>query len=110
MKKLLFICAMLLVGSQARAATLTLPSVTFTSPASTTIACTQTGSLAVPVAAGSVIFTCTVSPATWIGSVAANLVAPFAVSGLSGDTFSIIVSSAVTVAGTVSPGSVTTSP
>ena len=110
-KSLLALVALLGTLATANAATVTLPSVTFTGPASTSIACAQTGaSLAVPVAAGTVIFSCTVSPAGWTGVVTSNLAAPFAVSGLSGNTFNIVVSTAVVAAGTVAPGSVSTAP
>lgn len=99
-------------NAQAQGATITLPSVTFTSPVSTSITCVETAAanLVVPVAANTVIFSCTVAPSNWVGTVAASLNAPFAVSGLSGNTFNVIVSSAVTVAATDTPGSVSTSP
>lgn len=102
------------IGSSAAAqgATITLPSVTFTTPASTSITCTETAAanLVVPVAANTVIFSCTVAPSTWTGTVAGSLNAPFAVAGLSGNTFNIVLSTAVTAAATDTPGSVTTSP
>jgi hypothetical protein len=107
---LLLICGVFSLNT-AKAATVTLPSVTFTTSASTSIACVQTSaSLAVPVAAGTVIFSCTVSPSGWSGVITASLNAPFAVSGLSGNTFNIVVSSQVTSAGTVAPGSVSSAP
>lgn len=100
------------LGGAAYAATVTLPSVTFTSPISTSITCTQTAAanLVVPVAANTVIFSCVVAPAKWNGTVTATLNAPFAVAGLSSNTFNVVNSVAVTVAGTVVPGSVSTSP
>ena len=44
------------------------------------------------------------------GTIVGSLNPPFAVSGLQGNTFNIIVSSAVTATGTVAPGSVTANP
>lgn len=112
MKKFLVLAFLLgsLVAAEATT-TVTLPSITFTGPASTSIVCQQTAAnLTVPVAAGTVIFNCTVFPSNWTGVIAGNLNAPFAISNLHNNTFSIIVASQVTVAGTVAPGSVTSAP
>ena len=71
MKNIMLGAALALVSSHAEAqsATLTLPSVTFTSPVSSSIGCTETAAAnsVVPVAANTVIFTCSVSPSTWGG-------------------------------------------
>ena len=93
------------------AATVTLPSVTFTSPPSTSITCTPSGvSLVVPVPVNTIIFNCTVAPSGWSGAVTGTLNPPFVVSGLSGNTFNISLSAAQTTAGTVAPGSVSSAP
>lgn len=96
----------------AHGATLALPSVVFTSPASTSIACTETAAanLVVPVAAGTVIFSCTVTPSTWSGTVT-GVAAPFAVpSGAVGSAFNVTLATAVTAAGTDAPGTLVTTP
>jgi hypothetical protein len=87
------------------ATTLTLPNVTFTGPPGTAITCTQTtASLVVPVPAGTVIFNCTVSPTNWSGAVQSTLNPPFGISGLTGNTFNVVLTAQVTVPGTVAPG------
>ncbi len=109
---LALLTAVLLPGIAARAATLALPSVVFTSPSSTSITCTETAAsnLVVPVASGTVIFTCTVAPSNWAGTVSLSGGSPFTISGLSGNTFNVSLSTAVTTPATNSPGTLTTSP
>jgi hypothetical protein len=91
---------------------LTLPS-SATSPASTGIVCTQTApaNLAVPVAAGATIFSCYVTPLAWRGTIQrGKLRAPFTASHRNGHVFNIILLTPVTTAGTLWPGTVSTSP
>jgi hypothetical protein len=116
MKKLLFAVLALFVflplAAQAQNATLTLPSVTFTLPVSTGINCTETAAsnLVLPVASGTVIFTCAVMPVNWAGAVSLNGSGLFAVSGLSGNTFNVVLTSAVTAPATDAPGTLTAVP
>lgn len=113
MRKLFLAAALTFTALSAQAATLTLPSVTFTSPASTAITCNETAAanLVVPVAAGTVIFTCTVAPSTWTGAVSLNdPTGIFTVSGLSGNTFNVVLALAISAPATDAPGTLTTVP
>ena len=105
--------ALLLAASSAYAITLTLPAVVFTSPPSTSIACTETAAanLVVPVAVGTVIFNCTVSPTAWNGTVVAPLLAaPFTTTAVVGNTFNVTLSAGVTAPATDAPGTLSVSP
>lgn len=83
-------------------------------PNATSIVCTQTVvSLIVPVAAGTVMFNCTVSPTGWVGSVALSNSVPaglYTVVNQSGVTFQVALASAVTVAQTTMPGTLNATP
>lgn len=80
----------------AEAAQFTIPSFTLFGPASTGTVCTPTAAASGPATsapAGTVVFACVVSPATWIGGV--SIVAPnLAVTGLSGNTFNLVLNAA----------------
>lgn len=94
----------------AHAATLTLPSVTVTSAASTSIACTPTAaSYPAPMAVGTVAFNCTVQPAggTYAVSISGS---QFGVTALSGSNFSVSVIGSALPAGSYSPGTLTAVP
>lgn len=95
-----------------QAATLALPGVVFTNSGSTSIACSETSvtNLVVPVAAGTTIVTCTVSPSTWTGTVSLYGGVPFTLTAPVGNTFNMILSAAVTAAATDQPGTLTSTP
>ena len=111
MKKLLLATvAVMLLASPVSAATLVLPSVTITSPASTSITCTPFGApYTAPLASGSVVFNCTVAPATWTGAVSLSG-SQFVVTGLSGAAFNVAVGATALGAGSYAPGTLTTTP
>lgn len=83
-------------------------------PNSTSIVCNQTTvSLTVPVAAGTVMFNCTVSPVGWVGSVALAGTAPkglYTIVNQSGVTFQVALATAATVAQTTTPGTLNATP
>jgi hypothetical protein len=113
MKKLVFAFAIAAaMVKTAAAATLALPGVVFTGPVSTSITCTETAAanLVVPVAAGTVIFQCTVQPTNWLGAVSLSGGSPFALTTPVGNTFNVILSTAVTAPATDQPGTLTTVP
>lgn len=87
------VAALCFLAGQARAASFTVPSFTLTGPPSTGTVCTPIASRAAPVAAGTILSTCTVSPAGWVGGVSLsdNILA---VVNLSGATFNIAVGAA----------------
>jgi hypothetical protein len=111
-KIFLVVTAIGLLASHADAATLALPGVVFTSAPSTSIACTETAAsnLVVPVAAGTVIFSCTVAPSTWTGTVSLSGGSPFTLTAPVGNAFNVTLSAAVTAPATDQPGTLTTSP
>lgn len=111
MKKLLLALSLMLVGSQAHAASFTVPSFTLSGPASTGTVCTPTAAasgLASAAPAGTVMFNCVVSPAGWVGGVSLTDAA-LQVVGLSGTTFNLSLIAAG-VAQTYPAGSGTTTP
>jgi hypothetical protein len=96
---------------QVQAATITVPSFTFTGPASTGTVCTPTAASSGPASAapaGTVIFNCVVSPSDWVGAVALNDPA-LQVVGLNGSTFNLALIAAG-VAQTYPAGTGTTTP
>ena len=96
--------------SGANAASLTLPSVTVTGQtASTSISCTPYPTLTAPVAAGTLLTSCTVSPSNWTGAVSISGT-QFIVSSLTGNTFNVSVGAAPLAAGTYNPGTLTSVP
>lgn len=112
MKSILLAAAasLALISGAANAASLTLPSVTVTGQtASTSIACAAYPALAAPVAAGTVLTTCTVAPAGWSGAVSLSGT-QFVVAGLSGVTFNVVVGATPLAAGTYTPGTLTSVP
>jgi hypothetical protein len=106
------VAVLLLPITAACAATLALPGVVFTAPASTSITCTEAtaANLVVPVAAGATIFSCTVAPASWMGSVSLSGGSPFTLTAPVGNAFNVITSVAVTAPATDQPGTLTTAP
>ena len=90
-KGFLFALSVLSLPIQAHAATLTVPSFTFTGPASTGTVCTPTAASSGPASAapaGTVMFNCVVSPSGWVGAVALND-PPLQVVSLNGNTFNL---------------------
>lgn len=118
MRRVFLVAALTACVGSAQAATLTLPSVTFTQlPASTAISCTETAAanLVIPnggnLPAGTVIFNCTVAPANWTGAVSLNdPTNTFTVSGLSGNAFNVVLAAPVSAPATDAPGTLTTAP
>ncbi len=115
MKNLLLTSAIILgLSTQAQAAkdaAFTIPSFTLTGPLSTGSVCTPTAAssgLASAAPAGTVIFTCVVSPANWIGGVSLSDPA-LQVVGLLGNTFNLALLAAG-VAQTYPAGSGATTP
>lgn len=108
-----FLIALLLLLTSAVAAcaaTLTIPSFTVTSAPSTAITCSAiSSSLQAPVAAGTVLTACTVTPSTWTGVVTVND-SRFLAANLSGNAFNLSVGSTPLAAGTYSGITVTSSP
>lgn len=101
--------------STACAAQLVLPSVVITAPVITsqTPVCTKTdaSNLVTPVAAGTIIFSCVVPPTGWTGTIQFSGGSPFGLTTLSGNTFNVILSAAVSTAQTfAAPGTLTTAP
>jgi hypothetical protein len=101
MRKLLLIALLGAIGfaHYAQAATVNL-SLTFTSPASTGITCTEvTPAPVLPVAAGTLVATCVIAPSTWSGALAeTGADASLFTSSLSGPNVNVNVgSSAITV-------------
>lgn len=110
MKKIL-LGALLLVPTVAFAASFTVPSFTLQGPVSTNANCTATPAASGPASsapAGTVMFNCVVSPATWVGGVALSDAA-LTVVNLSGNTFNLALV-ADGVAQTYPAGSGTVSP
>lgn len=111
MRKFLLASIFALTSMAANAASFTVPSFTLTGPPSTGVVCTPTSAasgLASAAPAGTVMFTCVVSPANWVGGVALNDPA-LTVTGLSGNAFSLALVAAG-VAQTYPAGSGTTTP
>jgi hypothetical protein len=86
------------------------------SPASTAVNCTPEGTGSgnesfgpVPVAAGTVIFYCVVTPSGWYGS-ASGLASPFTTAASLTSSFNITLSTSVTSAGTDQPGTIQLTP
>ena len=107
------VLALAFSAQAASAATLTLPSVTVTtSGVSTAITCNPTpAALVEPLAAGTVLFNCTVAaPAGWAGAVAISSGPQFMVTALVGNAFSVAVGAAALPAGTYAPGTLTSVP
>lgn len=95
----------------ANAAQLVLPSVVITMPAVVSLTPVCVASAQPKSAVGSVVFTCTVPPAGWTGTVQFSGGPPFSVTPLVGNTFNVILSTAVTATTTFpAPGSITTTP
>lgn len=110
MKRLLAFVASLALAGPAVAATLTLPSVTVTSPPSASVTCTAVAvSYPAPMAVGTIAFNCSVSPSTWTGAVSISG-SQFGVMALVGNKFNVAVIGAALAAGTYQPGTVTTLP
>lgn len=107
MKKfgLILAAALALTSSADAQITLTIPAPLYNSATSAT--CAGVPGLNTPVASGTTVFNCIVSPASWTGTVTSNLVAPYALGPIVGNTFTIIVNVAVPTVPTVVPGSVT---
>lgn len=102
--------ALCLAALPARSASLTLPSVTVTTSASTSIACVPTAaSYPAPLAVGSIVFTCSVQPAGWSGAVSISG-SGFGVTSLSGAGFNVAVVGSALAAGSYAPGTLTSSP
>jgi hypothetical protein len=114
MLKLALVVAALFVGAGAQAASLTLPSVTFTQiPAATGITCTQVpaANLVIPTGgslpAGTDIFDCTVQPTGWTGAVSLSGGTPaglFVTTPLNANAFSVVLASPVSAPATDTPG------
>ena len=108
MKKALATLAFLLGVSgavEAQAANYTIPSLSATGTASTGATCVPSGnSLVVPIAAGTVIFICTVAPVAWVPGVASSNEANLAIGsyvnggGTVASTFTLVTVAAVTTA------------
>jgi len=98
--------------SIANAATLTLPSFTVPAgPVSTGITCSPiSNTLSTPVAPGTVLTSCTVAPASWIGAVSLSTGPQFGVANLNGNTFNVIVGPIALAAGTYNPGTLQSVP
>jgi hypothetical protein len=110
MKTLILAATSIFLASSAIAATLVLPSVTVTSAASTAITCSAVGApYSAPLAAGTVVFTCSVAPASWVGAVSLSG-SQFVVTALSGASFSVAVGAAALAAGSYAPGTLTSVP
>lgn len=114
-KMLLAVAVAIVTPALAYAATVALPGVVFTTPSSansTSIACAQTAAtnLVVPVAAGTMIFDCTVQPTSWNGTVTLSGGPPFSLTAPVGNKVKVVLSEAVTTAGTLQPGTLTASP
>lgn len=114
-KVLTGLVSLMLSTASANAAQLVLPSVVVTMPSvvSQTPVCTPAAAsaLVAPVAVGTVAFSCVVPPTGWVGTVAFSGGAPFSATPLSGNTFKVIFSTAVTAATTFpAPGTLTTTP
>jgi hypothetical protein len=92
-------------------ATLTLPQITISSPVSTSITATPVTGLTAPVASGTVLYNCTVAPATWLGTVAlSGTPADMVVGTISTGAFTIVVGASALGSGSFSGGTITTSP
>lgn len=99
--------------AMANAATLTLPNVVITNPPvpSTGITCNQTTPLPfAPVAPATVIFSCSVAPSTWTGTVSLSGGNSLVLGPLGGTAFNVVVGSTALVAGTYAPGTITATP
>ena len=95
----------------AQSASFTVPSFTLTGPVSTGTVCTPTAAAsgsASAAPAGTLMFTCVVSPSTWVGGVSLSDPA-LVVDGLSGNTFRLDLA-AQGIAQTYPAGTGTTSP
>lgn len=99
--------------ASAHAATLTLPSFTISNPPplSTLITCNQVTPLPfAPVPVNTVLWTCTVAPSNWTGTVSlsgSNSVTP---SPTNGNQFTVMVGPNPLAAGTYTPGTITATP
>lgn len=92
-------------------ATLTLPSITISTPPSTAVTATPVAGLVAPCAPGTVLYNCTVTPATWLGAVAlTGTPADMVVGPITPGAFTIVVGSTPLGAGTYSGGTITTTP
>jgi len=115
MMKMTALIAALLIGSSAAVAqggtVLTLPTIQPNPSQGASCSSAPPSNLATPIAANTVMFNCVVFPASWTGTVTGPLASPFAVGPVTGNTFTIIVTSAV-AAGTVlpAPGTVNINP
>jgi len=113
MIKLLATIALCASASVAEAATLTLPTITIVNPppASTSITCIEVTPLPfAPVAAGTVLWNCSVAPSNWTGTVSLSGGNQITLTPATGNTFQVIVGATPLDAGTYSPGTITSTP
>lgn len=113
MRRFLFIVSVLLAASSANAATLTLPTFTIVNPPppSTLITCNQVSPLPfAPVAVNTVIWSCTVAPSNWSGTVTLSGGNSVQVSPATGSQFTVQVGPNPLPAGTYVPGTLTPTP
>jgi hypothetical protein len=113
MKVLIFLPLMLMGASIADAATLTLPSFTVSNPPppSTAITCTETSPIPfAPVAVGTALWSCTVAPSNWLGTVTLSGGNSLTTSPPNGNLFSVVVGPTALSAGTYVPGTITATP
>lgn len=109
MRKLLLLLPF--VPLAADAATLTLPSITVQSPPSTSITCNAVGApYTAPLAAGTVVYSCTVAPPDWQGAVSLSGTQFVVGALLSSTTFNVSVGAAALPAGSYAPGTLTAVP
>jgi hypothetical protein len=102
--------AAMLGATAAHAASLTLPSVTVTGPISTVITCNAVAAkYPPPLAAGTVVFNCSVAPTGWVGSVSLSG-SQFLVANLNGVTFTVNVGPTALPTGDYQPGTLQSSP
>jgi hypothetical protein len=118
MKKLLLASVLLALGfSDAKAANYTIPQWSSTGAAATGASCVPSGnSLAIPIPAGTVIFTCTVAPVAWVPGVASSNESNLTIGtytsggGVTASTFTLVTVAAVTTVQTFPANSGTITP
>lgn len=111
MKRLTLFAAFVMTAFGADAALLNLPAVAIIAPTSGSIVCSEVGGAGSihPGAPSTVVFNCTVSPATWSGTVTVTN-NKFVVQNLVGTTFDVAIGAAAIAPGTISAGTLTSTP